>query len=498
MENLKTRGIIDHLGSCFPGSSGNYSDVILICCNGKVSAHKLVLASISQILYSEFKENIWDEIVYISLPDILTSEVTDYFLCAYNGKSLNEYSTLNHLIGCLYQEEDVPIPDEPVEIKEEKIEIVDVNSILDFNNYEDDIKTQNEDKVDAKPILIPLKVSKQKELKSKIWEHFEEVSDQNSEKVFACHHCSIKFQKTEAKISCMRRHLEDIHQIVINSERRPYKRKNKINNESSIDPISGEIINPHQKYSNVQLFILNHFVKVLDTDEENKIKFTCQHCQAQFWAKNLMGLYAEPLKEHLLTVHSIEYLLDEKIVINRSKSTIDPNTGELKEVKIKDYERKGVIWRYFKDHPDNGTLNKRKKFVCQICGKSFCHASLQRHTLNHNVVENEPASCTICGKTFKNFVRRDKHQRRHKEAKNNICQVCAKAFKTTQQLARHMMIHTGDKPHQCNECGRQFRQLTQLNTHMRIHTGEEPYECNICYKKFKFAASKRSHKCYPS
>ena len=202
MDNLKTRGIIDNLGSCFPGNSENFSDVLVICCDGQISTHKLVLASISQMLYTEFKVNIWDEIVYISLPDTNVSDITNYLLCAYNGKSLTEYATVNQLIGCLYEEEN--IVREPSEIKEERIEIVDVHSILDFENHEEEVKNQDEVGLDAKPILIPVKVKKQKRLKNKILEHFDELSEHNSEISFACQHCSIRFLKTEAKFASLR------------------------------------------------------------------------------------------------------------------------------------------------------------------------------------------------------------------------------------------------------------------------------------------------------
>ena len=204
MDNLKTRGIIDNLGSCFPGTSENFSDVLIICCDGQISAHKLVLASISQMLYTEFKVNVWDEIVNISLPDTNVSDITNYLLCAYNGKSLTEYATVNRLIGCLYEEENITIDREPSEIKEERIDIVDVHSILDFEDHEDEVNNQDEVELDAKPILIPVKAKKQRGLKNKIWEHFEEVSGQNSAISFACKHCSIKFLKTEAKISSLR------------------------------------------------------------------------------------------------------------------------------------------------------------------------------------------------------------------------------------------------------------------------------------------------------
>ena len=204
MDNLKTRGIIDNLGSCFPGTSDNFSDVLVICCDGQISTHKLVLASISQMLYTEFKVNIWDEIVYISLPDTNVRDITNYLLCAYNGKSLTEFTTLNQLIGCLYEEENIKIDGEPSVIKEERIEIVDVHSILDFENHEDEVNNQDEVESNAKPILIPVKAKKQRGLKKKIWEHFEEVSEQNSKISFACHHCSIKFLKTEAKFASLR------------------------------------------------------------------------------------------------------------------------------------------------------------------------------------------------------------------------------------------------------------------------------------------------------
>merc|ERR1712126_15955 len=42
---------------------------MITCSDGQIFAHKLVLASISPMLYSEFKQNIWDEMLSIILPN---------------------------------------------------------------------------------------------------------------------------------------------------------------------------------------------------------------------------------------------------------------------------------------------------------------------------------------------------------------------------------------------------------------------------------------------
>jgi len=459
--------IVDHLEKCIPGSKDNHSDVIITCSDGHISAHKLVLASISQLLYTEFKQNIWDETISIVTPDYSISEVTEYLQSVYSGKNLSHFSILNSLFGCFYTEKD----ELEVQIKEEKedfdIGIGDCDTFENVN-LDDDNHDVDEDIKTEEKVVISLKAKKEKK--------------------------AIKKTKTvKDKLKKVSKKSRD--ESVVNPKTGQFKIKRegpkKVKDKSAIDPETGEITNPLQRS-----YIWNHFDKIEDDNlKKNENKFICHHCKSEFNFEHLKGDFFKTLKVHLLESHQIKFQYDEKYI---PEYEIDPDTGERKKKrKTRDGYRENFVWRYFEDHPDN-EVNKRKRFICQICSKVITHGGLLKHYLTHNAAENVAASCSICGKTFKNHFCRDKHERRHNLEKKFICQICTKSFKYPQSLENHMLTHTGEKPYQCNECGRQFRQPHQLKNHSRVHTGETPYECKICYKKFKFLASRNSHKCFQS
>merc|ERR1712098_612314 len=166
--------IIDHLEKCIPGSSENHSDVIITCSDGQIFAHKLVLASISQLLYSEFKHNQWDEAISIVVPDYFVSEVTEYLQNVYTGKSLSQFSILNNLFGCYYTEKD----ELEVQIKEEKEDFDfgigdgdtfdNVNDDLDDNHdIDEEIKTEEKVVISVKTKKEKKAVKKAKKVKEK-------------------------------------------------------------------------------------------------------------------------------------------------------------------------------------------------------------------------------------------------------------------------------------------------------------------------------------------
>ena len=99
------KNIINYLGSTFPGNSENFSDIVITCCDGQVSAHKLVLASISPMLYSEFKQNISDKTLSIVLPDYSLLEVTKYLKAIYSCRDLSNFTIFNQMMGSIETEE---------------------------------------------------------------------------------------------------------------------------------------------------------------------------------------------------------------------------------------------------------------------------------------------------------------------------------------------------------------------------------------------------------
>uniref|UniRef100_A0A3Q0S5W5 C2H2-type domain-containing protein n=1 Tax=Amphilophus citrinellus TaxID=61819 RepID=A0A3Q0S5W5_AMPCI len=52
-----------------------------------------------------------------------------------------------------------------------------------------------------------------------------------------------------------------------------------------------------------------------------------------------------------------------------------------------------------------------------------------------------------------------------------------------------MGSHEGEQPQTCPVCGRTFLNKNKLEKHLTIHTGERPHLCSICGNGFPSAAS---------
>lgn len=137
---------------------------------------------------------------------------------------------------------------------------------------------------------------------------------------------------------------------------------------------------------------------------------------------------------------------------------------------------------------------KKKKFLCQKCGKSYT----TKHTLMQHVNTHlgiKPYQCTVCGKTFTYETALRDHRYTHNDAKYFICQFpkCEKAFRQRSALKMHEKIHADIKQFCCTECGRGFTQKHALQRHERSHKGQKPFKCKLCGRMFGDSSIVKRH-----
>ena len=71
--------IFEYLRASLQDGSDTTADVIIHCNNGIIPSHRIVLASISNMLASILKQDTWDETITLMLMDFTVEEISKYF-----------------------------------------------------------------------------------------------------------------------------------------------------------------------------------------------------------------------------------------------------------------------------------------------------------------------------------------------------------------------------------------------------------------------------------
>ena len=121
--------------------------------------------------------------------------------------------------------------------------------------------------------------------------------------------------------------------------------------------------------------------------------------------------------------------------------------------------------------PPNKPEKPKKKYPCDICGRSFSRSStLTTHRRIHS--GEKPFVCHLCGRAFRQPGNLSRHRLTHTTAKPYVCVHCNKAFNRASNLHTHMRTHTDYKPFACEFCGKRFHQKVDMKIHRYTHTGE--------------------------
>ncbi|CAG0889354.1 unnamed protein product [Cyprideis torosa] len=130
------------------------------------------------------------------------------------------------------------------------------------------------------------------------------------------------------------------------------------------------------------------------------------------------------------------------------------------------------------EEEEEGSLAKRKKIPCNLCGKLIgsSRGSQRSHKLR---VHGERKDCDVCGKSLPLGYLYQQHIRCHTEGPKKTCEQCGERFATASELYHHVQrFHDPKIP--CKTCGKEFSKVN-LYRHEKRHRGDI-LRCSVCFE----------------
>ena len=482
-EGRKTLGnIIGYLSSSLFHGNDTTADVLIHCSNGIIPTHRLVLASISKMLLTIFKQDTWDEPILIKIPDVTIEEMLECLGDLYDGKKNKADGQIKLLLGIDqdnqfsidrnidYKEEDSKYQRKIssqrkskksaslLKPKEEKI-FVDVDvKVEDFNPYETDyykdglIFDNDYESYEESKVYQKKKEKKEKHKSSKARNYFE-IHEETKEPI--CKLCSIKLHSTQTK--AMSGHLRVKHpQVYLSVTRKK---------------IGGNKMNPElQKYC--------------EDIPENPSKRLCKLCSSEITFTNI--------QRHIERKH--------RIFLREQTKFVCSQCGKVFNAKWNRDNHEAEVHQLI-------GKNKSFKFTCSECGRGFQKKNLFDDHMNRHTGE-KPHQCPDCGTQFGSSQSYNQHfKKKSCQLENGVtiasfkCQTCGKEFESLQKIKLHY-LHSSTcshdnmkKPFPCQHCEKSFTSEKYLEIHTRSHTGEKPYQCELCSRRFTLLTRLKYHKC---
>ena len=509
-------------------SSDTTADVIIHCSNGFLQSHRLVLASISNMLALIFKQDTWDEGISLILMDFTVEEISKYFEEFYiNGFNIHKDSAFVKILGIQEQfrtkneglqnvtklEENENYDFTSKDIKIEKIESPDVDENKDFKLFEIDYDEDPSYYEDIKQSSIKNKISKrpsnqQKEkersgreesldvfVSNETTKHFDLDPENTAEST--CKICGII---TLSRKGSMKKHLMENHLDLFLSFKKNYykgqlpkKTRSAARDYFEFDEnsCSGFCKLCTKQVSNdigkiIQHIRLNH----------NEIFKTMRKCndggRGRFAGhEKKLGQHYTEIPDNPSVYHC---LLCNSDITKRNIIRHINNVHKIYEEGY-DFEKAEMNKKGFKCHICGKVLSQKHNYLLHLYSKHPTEASKEESSLNSQML-NTPIVCPDCGNTFYTSHRLKYHVCEAKEAEYK-CEKCNVTFHTAKQLeVSHAKIcdkfeHCRDaiRTLTCTVCNIKFEEYRKFIAHCHNSSsytllGIKDFKCHECDKQF--------------
>ena len=532
--------------------SHNIGDVKIICRDGTVLAHKIILASVSQMLQKEFSGNFRDEILSISAPDVDRESVSRCLDSLYNRREVSSDETFINLICGKKEdrrqakiEEVVYDEDEDVRLVEDEDNGMEENEkdsfSLDEENGMEDIdsgeagtsyindwiaspdKTLNEEPEDQSKEkdlknVQPLSSSgKRDERRSVVWQHFVRISREDMTYLCQCNHCGQTVKSVCKNTTQLWRHLKSYHPeyqtmptptvIKFTSEKFKSVKEERVHQGSSTLDYSDaedeaeELLRPKKNHIVPQRSVIwRHFMQ----NPEDRTENMCLRCGKIITFKR----GTNSLFLHLQNYHMEKHYNVEKY-FSISPAGAKCNYCDHVEKRTTNSAR-FLTAHVSTKHPDiyDRAENIRSYKILNRKGigelpivKPLYDNFEEARALTMNTSEKRPKTASKNEFAWSHFIKKKDPVTGKKSVD---CFLCGKAFTQAIIDCRVLLAHLykyhqikdpeeESQTHVCSHCGKSFALRKYLVAHEWYHKEREPYQCSKCEKTFKTSGGLRLH-----